>query len=135
MPGYRTHDKAASIATPIIIVASAQLISVPDAIAVGVAFWLANRYLSPDLDIDSIMNKRWGVLRFVWWPYKRMFQHRSFWTHSGPISATVRFIYLAVWVSPIFLILHTLPPLGILIALYVAMILADSLHTALDAIL
>lgn len=132
MPGYRTHDKAALIAAPVITFATAQITTVPNAIAIGAAFLLANRYLSPDLDIDSIMNRRWGVFYFIWWPYKRIFHHRSFWTHSGPISATIRFIYLAVWLLPILYLI--LPPWQILVAMYIAMVLADTLHTILDKI-
>lgn len=128
MPNYKVHDRAALIAAPIIVAVSTQFTTVSNAIAIGAGFLLANHYLSPDLDINSIMDRRWGILRFIWWPYKKLFHHRSFWTHSGPISATVRFIYLSVWLAPLFLYL----PWEIITAVYISMVLADSLHTALD---
>ncbi len=133
MPNYRTHDRAALIAAPVIIVGIAQITTIETAIGMGIAFLVANHYLSPDLDIDSIMNRRWGMLRVIWLPYRKVFRHRSFWTHSGPISATIRFIYLAVWLSPLLLLFP--PPLFIILALYIAMILADTLHTTLDKLL
>jgi len=130
LPNYKTHDTAAYVAAPIIIFGASQLTTLQTAIGIGISFLLANRYLSPDLDIDSIMNRRWGILHFIWIPYKKMFHHRSFWTHSGPISATVRFIYLSLWVLPL-LSLYT-PPLSIVFVVWIAMVLADSLHTVLD---
>lgn len=130
MPTYKTHDRAALIAAPIIVLGVSQLTTLPNALALGAGFLVANYYLSPDLDIDSIMNKRWGILRFIWYPYKKIFHHRSFWTHSGPISATVRFIYLAVWLIP--LLYFYVPPIAVILAFYIAMVLADSLHTILD---
>lgn len=132
MPSYRTHDRVALIAAPVIITAVSFITSWSTAIAIGISFLIANHYLSPDLDIDSIMNRRWGLLRILWIPYKKLFHHRSFWTHSGPISATVRFIYLAVCISPI--LYFYVPPLSIIIVFYVAMVLADTLHTTLDKI-
>jgi uncharacterized metal-binding protein len=133
LPSYKTHDMAALIAAPIIIGVSTQITTLPNALAIGAAFMLSNRYLSPDLDIDSIMNKRWGILRVIWIPYKKVFHHRSFWTHSGPISATVRFIYLSLWLSP-FLVIFP-PSLYVLLTIYIGMVLADTLHTTLDKLL
>ncbi len=130
MPGYRSHDRAAIITAPIIMFASAQFTTIQNAIGISIGFLVANYYLSPDLDIDSIMNRRWGALRFIWWPYKKMFHHRSFWTHSGPISATVRFLYLSFWLLPALYFFN--PPMVIILWLWISMILADSLHTALD---
>lgn len=131
MPGYKIHDRVALVAAPIIIVASSRILPLQDALLLGVAFLIANRYLSPDLDIDSIMNHRWGILRFIWWPYKKLFHHRSFWTHSGPISATIRFVYLAVFLAPLFYLI----PLYYIAGFYIAMILCDILHTTLDKVL
>lgn len=130
MPNYKTHDRAALIAAPVIILGLAQITTTENAIGIGVGFLLANHYLSPDLDIDSIMNRRWGFLRWIWYPYKKMFHHRSFWTHSGPVSATLRFIYLSFWLLPFLYIF--VPPLEIMAALWLSMVLADSLHTVLD---
>ncbi|AKB36270.1 hypothetical protein MSSAC_1680 [Methanosarcina siciliae C2J] len=44
-------------------------------------------YLSPDLDIKSGPFKRWGILKYIWWPYQKIFKHRGKLHHplSGPI--------------------------------------------------
>jgi uncharacterized metal-binding protein len=44
-------------------------------------------YLSPDLDIQSEPFKRWGILKYIWWPYQKIFKHRGKLHHplSGPI--------------------------------------------------
>lgn len=130
MPGYRQHDTVALIAAPVLTFAVTQVTTVSNALAIGAAFLLVNRYLSPDLDIDSIMNRRWGMLYFIWYPYKKFFHHRSFWTHSGPVSATIRFMYLAAWLSPVLLFVH--PPWLIIAGLYLLMVLVDIVHTLLD---
>lgn len=130
MPNHKTHDHAAYIAAPIIVYGLTYITTIPNAIAIGTGFLVANHYLSPDLDIDSIMNRRWGIFYFIWLPYKKAFHHRSIWTHSGPLSALVRFIYIGVWISPLFL--WYIPPGSIFLAAYIAMALADTLHTVLD---
>lgn len=133
MPNYRTHDTAALVASPVVVFGASQLTNIPNALGLGIGFLLANRYLSPDLDIDSIMNRRWGIFYLIWYPYKKIFHHRSFWTHSGPISATIRFIYLAVWLLPILFVY--IPPGDVILTIYISMVLADSLHTVLDKLL
>lgn len=133
MPGYKTHDRAAIITAPLITLAATQIMSLESAVSIGIGFLVANHYLSPDLDIDSIMIKRWGILYFIWYPYKRTFSHRSFWTHSGPISATIRFVYFSFWLLPFLYLLS--PPFYIMLLLWVVMVLADTLHTLLDKIL
>ena len=44
----------------------------------SLSYLFATFFLSPDLDIDSKPYKRWGILRFIWWPYKVIFKHRGF---------------------------------------------------------
>jgi len=132
MPNYKTHDRVAHISAPFIMAVVWYVSTLPTALALGVSFFLANRYLSPDLDIDSIMRRRWGILYVVWIPYRKLFHHRSIWTHSGPLSATVRFIYLSIVVAPLFW--WYFPPLDVLLIWYIAMILADTIHTLLDYI-
>ena len=45
-------------------------------------------YLSPDLDVDSRIYKRWKLLRIIWKPYKDLFKHRKTSHHIifGPLS-------------------------------------------------
>ncbi len=50
----------------------------------------------PDLDTNSKQYKRWGLLRLIWLPYRKILGHRSRYTHGllwGPI---IRCIYLTI---------------------------------------
>ncbi|QST02894.1 metal-binding protein (plasmid) [Pontibacillus sp. ALD_SL1] len=58
-------------------------------------------YLSPDLDVRSRPYKRWGPFRFIWIPYQTMFTHRSFWTHGILLGDLIRFLYLLLWLFPL----------------------------------
>lgn len=66
---------------------------------------LSGLLLTPDLDVanGSISNKfarRAGCLvglfwSAYWWPYRKLFPHRSFWSHGPIISTIIRLIYFA----------------------------------------
>jgi uncharacterized metal-binding protein len=47
----------------------------------------------PDLDIQSRQYTRWGPLRFIWWPYKVVFRHRSRWSHGIVFGTLIRVAY------------------------------------------
>jgi uncharacterized metal-binding protein len=66
-------------------------------LVVGSHIW-ATWMLSPDLDIDSAIDDRWGPLRFLWLPYQKLTPHRSWFSHSG-VSGILRLLYLgaALW--------------------------------------
>jgi uncharacterized metal-binding protein len=65
----------------------------------GASELLGGYFLSPDLDTISSAYRRWGWLRWWWIPYRRMFYHRSFWTHA-PIFGT---FFRLVWLFPLWL--------------------------------
>lgn len=137
MPSHRTHDMIALSVTPVLTLASTSYTEY--ALLFGAAFIFSNYYLSPDLDTKSIMDKRWGVLRIIWIPYRKIFHHRSIWTHSGPLSANIRMFYLTLYLTPL---LYLIPILSILsfvekhkqifICVYIAIIISDALHTGVD---
>jgi uncharacterized metal-binding protein len=108
VPGHKTHDKlgmyAAAALLPASYVALRYGLGDPPAAAytgtlmvVGSHIW-ATWMLSPDLDIDSAIDDRWGPLRFLWLPYQKLTPHRSWFSHSG-ISGILRLLYLgaALW--------------------------------------
>lgn len=116
-------------------------VDIRQALLFGAAIILTNHYLSPDLDTNSIMNKRWSILRVIWYPYRRMFHHRSFFTHSGPISATLRLLYLLILLSPLLLVVSIYDVLYLahvyrteFSLVYIAACFSDTLHTGLDFI-
>ena len=59
------------------------------------AFLLGGLWLSPDLDIRSNPTRRWGPLRWLWWPYRRLLVHRSLLSHGPLIGSAGRLLYLA----------------------------------------
>lgn len=64
-------------------------------VAAGLAFLLGGLWLSPDLDTRSNPTRRWGPLRLLWWPYRRLLRHRSLLSHSPLLGSSVRLAYLA----------------------------------------
>lgn len=52
---------------------------------------------SPDLDIDSAVDHRWGVFRWIWEPYMKVVLHHSrLLSHSLIIPPLVRILYFFV---------------------------------------
>jgi uncharacterized metal-binding protein len=39
------------------------------------------------------------VFRFIWWPYKVMFRHRSRWSHGIIFGTLIRVVYFALMLS------------------------------------
>ncbi|ACO04585.1 MAG TPA: hypothetical protein DEP48_09015 [Persephonella sp.] len=53
-------------------------------------------FLSPDNDIyHSKPNRRWGFLRFVWYPYTKIFSHRGI-SHIPVIGTATKIVYLSL---------------------------------------
>src|SRR5882724_10864968 len=101
MPNYKTHDKAGIVSTiPVTIVALSAGFNVQSTAILVVGIVVATYLLSPDLDIHSRIYRRWGLLRWIWIPYQCI-PHRSWISHSGPISATLRLFYLCLWLLPL----------------------------------
>ncbi len=67
------------------------------AVATG-AFLLGGLWLSPDLDTRSNATRRWGPLRLLWWPYRRLLSHRSLLSHSPLLGTGLRLLWVAVLV-------------------------------------
>ncbi len=69
-----------------------------DAALIAAASCLAGGlWLSPDLDTRSNALRRWGVLGFLWWPYRRLIPHRSLWSHGPVLGTSVRLGVLLTW--------------------------------------
>lgn len=103
MPGYKTHDKIGLLSTPVITLVSIYVgtpIQYTAALITG--FLVATYLFSPDLDLNSRIYRRWGLLRFIWYPYRKLIHHRSWLSHSGPISATLRLLYFSIFLLPIY---------------------------------
>ncbi|ABX09745.1 metal-binding protein [Prochlorococcus marinus] len=88
------HDKSTKFwSLPFGIVIGITL-GLQNGILAGISFALGGLWLSPDLDIDSKPLKRWGILKIMWWPYRKIIPHRSFFSHGPVIGTTLRVLYL-----------------------------------------
>jgi uncharacterized metal-binding protein len=79
------------------------------AMAAGLAFLIGGLLLSPDLDTHSRPTARWGVLKVLWWPYRRLLRHRSLLSHSPLLGTAGRLAYLGGVVGGLAALVH---PLG-----------------------
>jgi uncharacterized metal-binding protein len=62
------------------------------ALLVG-AHLLSGIMFSPDLDIDSSIDNRWGIFYWIWRPYMWAVPHRRWVSHGLVISPVLRLIY------------------------------------------
>ena len=62
----------------------------------SLSFLVGGLLLSPDLDTRSNATRRWGPLRLLWWPYRRLLSHRSLLSHTPLIGTAGRLLYLAL---------------------------------------
>ena len=96
MPSGKTHDAITLIlAAPTFVVGWSATGSVLLASIITCAMLFGGLMFGPDLDIQSRQYTRWGVFRFLWFPYKLMFRHRSRWSHGIIFGTLIRVVYFA----------------------------------------
>jgi uncharacterized metal-binding protein len=103
MPGARTHDVITLLSGAALTPLAYQVLlrnGVPPEAALagaglyGGAHLLSGLYFSPDLDIDSAIDDRWGPLFWIWRPYMWLVPHRHLvLSHGLIISALLRMAY------------------------------------------
>jgi uncharacterized metal-binding protein len=96
MPSGKTHDVITFVLAPPTLLATWGITG---------SWWLAGvvtaatlfggLMFGPDLDIQSRQYTRWGPFRFLWWPYKVVFRHRSRWSHGILFGTLIRVVYFA----------------------------------------
>lgn len=115
MPPTTVHDRITLLGAAALLPAGVLLPSenryISAACLTG-SFLLSGLLFSCDLDVDSTEYRRWGPLRFLWFPYKRMVLHRSWLSHGLVIGPLVRLIYFVLFVD----LLVALGTLGVEIA-------------------
>lgn len=96
MPSGRTHDAITFIlAAPALAVSYAATGSVPFAGVFTAAFLFGGLMFGPDLDTVSKQYSRWRFFRFLWFPYRSFFKHRSRWSHGLIFGTFLRVVYFA----------------------------------------
>lgn len=97
MASGKTHDVLAYlILLPLFGIALFTLeLGIYLALLVTIGAWFGGIYLSPDLDTRSRPFYRWGLFRFIWWPYQWMVTHRSSLSHGLVIAPVFRLVYFS----------------------------------------
>jgi uncharacterized metal-binding protein len=100
MPSGRTHDLITFALAPAVFV-GAQLYwgRLAVALVATAATIFAGLMFGPDLDLNSKQYKRWGPLRFIWYPYMVAFSHRSRLSHGIMLSTIFRILYFIAVVA------------------------------------
>lgn len=118
----------------------------PVAFAFGTAYLLSMVFLSPDLDLSrSRASRRWGVGRWLWLPYAKLFRHRRVSHHLllGPLTRVLYLTGIALSIGFLYGVLSgrpiqvAAPSLRIAAAAWIGLylpnlahILTDRLHSA-----
>jgi len=108
MPGARTHDIITVVTgmalVPISFAVQARIGALPDAALRGSAILVGAHVLSgimfsPDLDLDSAIDDRWGIFFWIWRPYMWAVPHRSrLLSHGLVIAPLLRLLYFYLMV-------------------------------------
>ena len=108
MPSGKTHDVITFVlAVPAFATTYAATKSYPVSTVVAMAFIFGGLMFGPDLDTVSRQYSRWLVLRFLWFPYRRFFIHRSRFSHGLVFGAFGRVVYfMGVLTLAVFAVLY-----------------------------
>lgn len=137
MPNAGTHIHAALLVGAVTIPACYYTgLSIQESAIIGASVVINEVFASPDMDLNSGSKsyKKWGILRYLWKPYQLLIGHRSWLSHSGPISYTLRFLYLFI---PFFAVMSFLQlkldnAVPYMVLFYIGGCISDTLHTLLD---
>jgi uncharacterized metal-binding protein len=112
MPNARTHDGitvvtgiALAPVTYVALVAQGQpaTVSGVDSLVLVGAHLFSGIMFSPDLDIDSAIDNRWGIFYWLWRPYMWLTPHRRWFSHGLVLPPLLRLLYLATVLTLLFL--------------------------------
>lgn len=95
MPSGTTHDRITLWTLPWVASISYGLTRNGElTLLLAGGFLFSGLMFGPDLDIYSVQYKRWGILRFIWIPYRRLMGHRSLFSHGLIVGTCLRVLYL-----------------------------------------
>src|SRR6267154_1876546 len=98
MPNAPTHDFLTLATVTAADILYFQRASYPEtklAALFTVTYVFAGYACAGDLDLKSREYRRWGPLRFLWWPYRALVPHRSWISHGLLLGGAIRVLYLA----------------------------------------
>lgn len=102
MPSGRTHDRLTWLLLPgVAVIAYGVTRNGSLTLAMSGAFLFSGLMFGPDLDIHSVQYKRWGWLRWLWLPYRKMLRHRSLVSHGFLVGTFFRLFYVGIFFSAI----------------------------------
>jgi len=99
MPSGRVHFKIeAGLLLPLgvggILLARGGWLSGKELAVFLLCYVFSSLFLSPDLDLwGSRATRRWGIGRVLWYPYSKLFRHRSV-SHNLLLGPLTRIVYL-----------------------------------------
>lgn len=100
MPSGRTHDSITLWSLPFVAgITFERTRSSSLTLLISGGFLFSGLMFGPDLDIHSQQYRRWGLLRWIWLPYRKGMRHRSLWSHGLFVGTIVRVVYLGIWLS------------------------------------
>jgi uncharacterized metal-binding protein len=126
MPDARTHDlitvvSGVAMLPPLytyLLNLDAENAAGRAALLVG-AHLLSGMLFSPDLDLDSAIDDRWGWFAWIWKPYTWLIPHRHFWSHGLVLPPILRLGYmLAVFLLMLFCLARFFAAIGLVIPDY-----------------
>jgi len=95
MPSGRTHDSITLWSLPLIAgVTFERTHNASLTLILSGGYLFSGLMFGPDLDVHSQQYKRWGLLRWIWLPYRRSMRHRSFLSHGVLVGTLIRVVYL-----------------------------------------
>ncbi|EKE02286.1 MAG: hypothetical protein ACD_20C00402G0016 [uncultured bacterium] len=106
MPSGKMHDNITFLSIiPVFLTGSYVLKLGPEQVyALTFAAVFSQLMFGPDLDVQSKQYKRWGIFRWIWIPYMKLFAHRSRFTHGLVFGPIFRFVYLLFALTLLFLL-------------------------------
>jgi uncharacterized metal-binding protein len=95
MASGRAHDRATGLLALPFGLLWWPWLGATGSLSAGLGFLVGGLWLSPDLDTPSNPSRRWGPLRMLWAPYRRLISHRSLLSHTPLLGTAGRLAYLA----------------------------------------
>jgi uncharacterized metal-binding protein len=94
MPNGKTHDAITFfLIAPTFAVTYFVANEIPVSAIVTFGMMIGGLMFGPDLDTVSNQYARWGIIKFLWYPYQAFFAHRSRWSHGLIFGTLIRVIY------------------------------------------